>query len=1318
MRSALKEATPTAARRLALAALMVVPFAGCFAEPQPEPDASGVGGAPATVGGATSLGGHATSRGGNAAGLGTDTSPIPDFGGAPGTGGSATFEAGFGGEEQGFSFKCTPPVADPIPARKSITSTTGAPPVDSGPTVLTLTKQSLFKSFDQSCGRNGSCHTGSDNPNAQERVAFTMTLSSFGERATLGDEALAHVTSSDPNEWMPPDLGDGSKRGPGNTFYDLAQKLLAWEKEGFPDQFDYTAASDDGAGGTSSSGNAAPYLLTPELGAELTNLGSCIPNDAALKDPVADEMQQKDALFASLQTSDDLPDTIFDTDLVSLDSGALSRRGVFSYAPSYPLFSDNAKKMRYVRVPVGKSIRYDETLRDFVIPDNTRFYKTFLKDVKGKDGSVGYRKMETRLIVVRQDTQNADGSYTTHALRASYAWNHDETMATRVKDPFRNQEPAADRLCPYIADETVTRDPAKNPISDQISDTCEYMTADEMKDDSSGRIRHYAIPSTQRCDQCHMGSSSHSFILGFTPWQIDRRKSGEGGVYEDPHDDELTQLQRFLDYGIVTGVEPGAVKLEESQLIADPPRSPRNGYELQAQAYMMGNCAFCHNPHGYPVVANPVLKEFELFPSKTGGIFQFPLEKFSPRAKAGVSQSHRLPYITAAFGDVMLDPSDLPPGGTQDTKQLQLFPPPTVDGDPRTTQYNPDEPDYDASTNTFTFLGPWRSLIWRNTYTPFTYSEDGTIFIHMPRNAVGYDCRVPHIMANWMLSIPVMAKPVTNGVPDQPVQEVSSTDPTQAYAYGQAVTAAKQRLQQYAEGVTGQWCPADDDIVDPKVVLSPVDPATNRKERESPHDDGITGARLVPDYPYPMLDSVPDHAHWIPTDTTEFPGKWVPRRSNWQDYIVPPLKVPVSDTLNQVINLLQNVHLSSDLEQFALEPLPMGLWDPACQSTPDASSTPTVADLSQDLSQPLRRWLKGGVIQDDDGPTSTLHVHELSRGQAVFQAICQNCHGKAVDSNSPLAATILEVTGGNTRVANFVKGLFGPPTAPDAYARDEFMIGQGATPDDWQARYVLFMGLGGTSAEIPLSVLSLVASSPFYGEGVRTPGATTPNMLNSALEFCYFVLGGTRTLPDTPPAPGQPGVPAPQITTDDHIFVSGNAHYELWESLCSLGNDPVVRVFGLVGGALHAQSSSVYRAKDDTGAWIYPSDALVGNQRGQLQHGIDPSNVMPWCIQDNPDPDKHSLILDLSATAGIPADSIPFCPAALFATTLGKPIYQLALDPARNTVNPDQPFGNQAFTQNWLLRGAMNAGLSAFYFMRGFTNGSVTPAEPFDFCLQ
>lgn len=1249
-----------------------------------------------------SPGGSHSSSGGRSGSGGVD---IGGFAGVPDSG-----SGGQAGEEPTTTFVCNDAEGEPLPARRAITSPdTGGG--DGDGTILVITKTALFREFErQTCGQT-QCHGGGDEPLLQSPDSFKVTLDSFDDRPNLGTQALERVLSSDPDTVMPPETpgGDGSTRGPDNPVRKLAERLLIWQEAGFPEQFEVTVD------GTPINPDLPedPYLLSPRLAEKLTNIGSCIPRHADVLSLAQVDMEQTDAMFEFIETSEDLPDTLVETDLVSLDSTTLARRNVFSYAPTYTLFSDNAGKMRHVRVPLGQTIRYDAEKKDFHIPDNTRFYKTFLKKVIDEDGNVGWRKMETRLIVVRNDEQLADGKYRTRALRAAYAWDKDETMARRVKDPFRSGAPAADRLCPYVVDETMTRDPEQNPISDDTSEFCTYMTADEMQNPSSGRIRHYAIPNTDRCDQCHMGSSSHSYILGFTPWQVDRRRDGEGGVYEAPMGDELSQLARLIDYGVVSGIEPGEAKLEQSQ----GRRAPRNDYELKAQGYMLGNCAFCHNPNGFPVVQNPVLRDFDLFPSETGGIFEFSLERFSPRAKAGKNQDVRFPYITPTFGD-----HDLAAEAGEDTKQVVLPPiaPPIVDPSESPLEWNPE--------GVFTFLGPWRSLIWRNVYTPFTYEEDGTIFIHMPRNAPGYDCRAQKIMADWMLSIPSVPKPASaldrdRRAIDQPVIEATNRSVTPK-VLSDALTLAAENVELYRQSVTGAQCPLDDDIVDPKVVRSPIEPGTGRKERQTPLDDRFfSSPRVVPDFAFTgFRDSVPDHAHWVPTDLTEVPGRWVPRRSTWKDVLV-TREVPVSDRLSDVIDHLQSVHLSPELRDFALEPLPLGLWSTVCRSRAEVADSPTVGELRAHPSEPFRRWLTGTVFSVDLAPNAPDPVHVQSRGESVFRAICQNCHGKDVDSKSPLAATILEVTGGRTRVANFVAGLFGPSTAPGSFAREEFLIDRGATPEDWMARYLLFMGLGGTEADIPRIVLDLVATSPFYGKPVTAPGAVNANMLGSAEQLCFYVLAHQRAL-----LPLLAGVDErPTIRLDDSVGVSpfarGVAHYELWESLCTFGNEPVVRVFNPVGDDTGAAENSsnpfgVYRAKDDAGNWVYPPDHPVGNQHGEVELGIRPGNLLPWCVLARTQAERDGAGMDYKVGTRAPDGSIPFCPEAISTRVLGREIYKLALNPSTRDANPDAPLGNQDFSRRWMRHGAMNAGLSAFYYMRGRLTEGLEPSLPFNFCTE
>ncbi len=276
------------------------------------------------------------------------------------------------------------------------------------------------------------------------------------------------------------------------------------------------------------------------MGANMTNLGTCVPGKGMVAMATA-AMDDKDAFFASRT---DLPPTLDQTDLVTLDSEELAKHGVISFAPTYPLWTENAGKMRYVRVPRGQTITFDKATQQFHIPPNTRFYKTFLKQVIDSTGQPSWRKMETRVIVSRPDENGPDGRAVKQtALYGTYIWSDDETTAKLLDDPLRNGQPFSDRIVTYITDEQkaqVIADTNPRDLQRALSD--------------AGLIRHYAFPGARRCVDCHMGSVSQSFILGFTPLQLARRPPDEGGLYEPAADDELTQLERLIEYGVISGM--------------------------------------------------------------------------------------------------------------------------------------------------------------------------------------------------------------------------------------------------------------------------------------------------------------------------------------------------------------------------------------------------------------------------------------------------------------------------------------------------------------------------------------------------------------------------------------------------------------------------------------------------------------------------------------------------------------------------------------------------------------------------------------------
>ena len=521
-------------------------------------------------------------------------------------------------------------------------------------------------------------------------------------------------------------------------------------------------------------------------------------------------MQQLDEKFNTVRSFSDLPTRLEETDLSTLDSVALAETGVVSYAPTYTLFSDGAKKMRYLRVPLGQTIHYDQAKNDFVIPPGTRFYKTFLRAVIGRDGKPSYRKIETRIIVSRPDDIAADGSVTRRVIFGSYKWSLDEARAEIVQDPYRDRTPFRDVPLRHVTDEQRAWKNGFDPDTDAgINDA---LAADDgirafspaaQLDDTILLTRGYALPGRDRCIQCHMGSSSQSYLLGFNPYQVDRRRPGCGGVFDaepptgeadwKPGDDELSQLDRLVSYGLIDGVPAAQApdptvssanckgetdtvfRLEESQLDPDDAsqsRPPRNDHELKAQGYMMGNCAFCHNPRGFPSIQNPSLKSVLNFLPFTvgdakGGIFQFDIQKTSPRTSRTAAYNVEFPYVVPSLFE------RYDPGVGGDDLVAKHFPRPTGDV-------------YVAA--------PWRSLLFRNVGTPFTYSSDDAIHPHMPLNVAGYDQRVPLIMGDWMLSIPARLKAgaenseAFTGVGGvdmpQPWEAVSATDPNFA-AYQQ-----------------------------------------------------------------------------------------------------------------------------------------------------------------------------------------------------------------------------------------------------------------------------------------------------------------------------------------------------------------------------------------------------------------------------------------------------------------------------------------------------------------------------------------------------
>jgi len=1060
--------------------------------------------------------------------------------GGPGSAQSWTDGGAIGTVTTQAQLKCTPARAsEDLGPRIDVLNLVGtAFTTPTGPRAIQVSE--LFDRFNTLCGR---CHVSTANGNRQVSAATFAT--------NFDATWLASIKTDDPAKAMPPEAKGYSTRPDNDPVHQLVALLEPWLEQGRPS--DVFFVDDSSASGLT--GGVVDYTY-----AELTNLGDCIPPATAYAQSPSAEMESKDEMFASLDSSDStLPATLAETDLTTFDAEVLAANGVIAYVPTYPLWSDGSGKLRHVRVPKGTTVTFDKEKQTFNIPPNTRFYKTFFRKIIDGAGRESNRKIETRLIVARPDTLEADG-ITPHpnAIFGTYKWSEDELTATLHTLPYRDGTPFADQTLEYVTDEVEYHEVleslgpgAGTPLSSQ-----------RFKDELTkhpGLVQHYAIPGSIRCVQCHRGSSTHDFVLGFFPLQIAQRPATAGGTYEPTGTDEVNQLQRLIDYGVISGMTSPAdvVPLEKSQA----PRNPRTPQELTAQAYMVGNCMHCHNPRGYPSLVKPELAAaLNFMPgpgADGGGIFDFSLESMSPIRSRGAGQSVPIPYITPSLRDYPVSNLDgyrvdngaflglggepPPPGQIGEVTWTPKYSvslenaQPTKGCGPHPTK---DDLAYCGSrTSGRSFVAaPWRSLIYRNVDAPFPYFDDYVPFPHMPMNSAGFDCRAPRIMGEWMVSLPAVQKnplisedalPTLDGktlVDDapQPYIEVKPDDPR----YPSAQKAAQDRLDAYKAGVRYNYCETvlSPDILDPVSTLAAYHPDPTRYLSGGIPPDDPTRPGL---YAQPAL-GIPYHSHWFDYDPTDSPPPWLPRRADaWygplvdhqpdqtppagqKDLTQPSEEFPLIendvDDRRRVTEALGQSRLTEELTIYATTELPYGLWQgkPGCETK--LAAQPKVGDFGDQAGSrgPRPAWMSGNAQPPDQPINQPLlagsPVFMMSPGGALYHHICFNCHGPKADGKGLQGDALAAASEGQARPANFVAGLFGPIENPGQNLIDVFSKGAAealTTPTDLGSRYMAWMALGGTLQLIPKDVIHQV-------EATRILGQTRPNVASA--------LRGTTTV--------------------------------------------------------------------------------------------------------------------------------------------------------------------------------------------------------------
>jgi mono/diheme cytochrome c family protein len=686
-------------------------------------------------------------------------------------------------------------------------------------------------------------------------------------------------------------------------------------------------------------------------------------------------------------------------------------------------------------------------------------------------------------------------------------------------------------------------------------------------------------------------------------------------------------------------------------------------------------------------------------------------------------------------------------------------------------------------------------------------------------NTPGYDCRVKQIMSDWMVSIPatlknsqsseyttfqafaseltlpscsddspctganqscVGATATTQGkcVPaddtPQPYVEVMPGSP----GYDDAVTSAQARLAILHTGInpsvstTTTWsyygyCPDTSDILDPAVVADPTcHPVPTGTQ--GPLSGQANGSSFSFTRSLAGINDLPDHAHWVITDTTQRPGPYAPRQGTWVQTLVQLQPEPVAQgctdanlqaaqleqqEVTVAVDLLQSASLADvnpvggPLPLFATTPYPMGLW--LKSSGCDFSSQHPVSWYDGhpgDAGDAQPDWLTNPAVTATVAPSDPVYAEWP--GAAVFNLICVNCHGPNYDGTGRLADNLLTMTGGNTQVADLHDGLFGPVSNPGANRASAQAFGlvlpapwDSVSVDDRAARYMAFMGLGGTDAIIPESILQIVGNTAILGVHIVQPsGLTTANMLSVAKYKCLSLLFGN--MDDTAIAPDIHGTvqvatqpfytPDPStdgtfLAGDDHLLaINGDA--ELWMRLCSLDNPPPIRAVDFYGNLEYFVDQNLPSGEGFVSTSLFPQSAYssapagpwtVGNDRstgsGSVDtNGVAADNLRPWCLR------QSALNNPPSGGDGLPASPPPswwpICPPTIDdGTTVHNGGDNL---PDSLTGEPDCTNGcwSGHDADRWAVRGAINAGLAVFLYLDALTKGTTTALPGYDAC--
>jgi uncharacterized repeat protein (TIGR03806 family) len=207
---------------------------------------------------------------------------------------------------------------------------------------------------------------------------------------------------------------------------------------------------------------------------------------------------------------------------------------VLSYEPASSLFTDYAKKKRFVWMPKGTAANYDGEGKSLNLPVGAALIKTFYYDNVQNVTPVG----ATRIIETRIMIKKASGW-----IFAEYVWNADQTEA--------------------------------------FLDMAGSSTSVEWKDENNiiRTVDSYRIPSEQQCMTCHKYNEL-PIPIGIKPQNLNNIYNYTTGA--------KNQLSKWIEVGYLENSLPQTISATVNYNDVTKP------LELRVRSYLDINCAHCH----------------------------------------------------------------------------------------------------------------------------------------------------------------------------------------------------------------------------------------------------------------------------------------------------------------------------------------------------------------------------------------------------------------------------------------------------------------------------------------------------------------------------------------------------------------------------------------------------------------------------------------------------------------------------------------------------------------------------------------------------